>query len=222
MIQRDRGTAPSEESPACRPRTVFAPRTRIRSATAVFLAAALALAGCASDPLADQYRAGSNKGYIAGDGTVETYPLDDREGAASFSGETETGETISSEDLAGNVAVLNFWYAACPPCRAEARDLEALNQQFLPDGVRFVGVNVRDEGGTAIAFADTFGVTYPSILDYRTAAVQLAFSDTIPPNAVPTTLVLDRQGRVAARILGQVSEPSILETIIRDTVAEDG
>ncbi|WP_366073874.1 TlpA disulfide reductase family protein [Naasia sp.] len=191
-------------------------------AVAALLAAGLLLAGCTSDRLADEYRAGSNKGYIAGDGTVATFPVDDRLSPDPFSGETDTGDELSSADLAGEVTVLNFWYASCPPCRAEAPDLEALNQEFGADGVRFVGVNVRDEAGTSHSFAKTFGLTYPSIVDYRTAAVQLAFSKTISPNAVPTTLVLDRKGRVAARILGQVTEPSTLQTIIRETVEETG
>ncbi|HSP53630.1 MAG TPA: TlpA family protein disulfide reductase, partial [Cryobacterium sp.] len=63
-------------------------------------------------------------------------------------------------------------------------------------------------------------ITYPSVMDVDTGSMQLAFSGSIPPNAVPTTLVLDRSGRVAARILGAVSEPSILETFVRDAIAE--
>ncbi len=192
---------------------------RLLAAVSLVLAA-VTLAGCGSDPLAEQYRAGSGKDYIAGDGTVETYAAGERKAPDEFSGDTDQGGALSSADLTGEVTVLNFWYASCPPCRAEAPDLQALAEQFEPDGVQFVGVNTRDEAGTASAFADTFGITYPSILDFRTASVQLAFSNTIPPNAVPTTLVLDREGRIAARILGQVTEPSILETIIRDTVAE--
>ena len=192
---------------------------RLLAVAAVVLAATI-LAGCGSDPLAEQYRAGSEKDYIAGDGTVETYAPDDRRSPDAFSGETDQGGALGSEDLAGDVTVLNFWYASCPPCRAEAPDLQALADRFADDGVRFVGVNTRDEAGTAAAYAKTFGLTYPSILDYRSAEVQLAFSDSIPPNAVPTTLVLDREGRIAARILGQITEPSILRSIITDTVAE--
>jgi len=192
---------------------------RLLAAIALVLAA-VTLAGCGTDPLAEQYRAGSEKDYIAGDGTVETYAADERRSPDEFSGETDQGGTLGSEELIGEVSVLNFWYAGCPPCRAEAPDLQALADEFADDGVQFVGVNTRDEAGTAAAFADTFGVTYPSLLDYKTAAVQLAFSAAIPPNAVPTTLVLDREGRIAARILGQVTEPSILRAIITDTVAE--
>ncbi|MFD1715273.1 TlpA family protein disulfide reductase [Amnibacterium flavum] len=194
---------------------------RSASARIVAVAAALLLlAGCSSDPLADQYREGSGKDYIAGDGTVETYSGASRGEPVSFGGETDDGSEFSSDDALGEVVVVNFWYAQCPPCRAEAADLQSLSDEFEPDGVQFVGVNTRDEAGTAQAFAKQFGVTYPSVLDYKEAGVQLAFSSSIPPNAVPTTLVLDRQGRVAARILGQVTEPTTLETIIRETAAE--
>lgn len=193
---------------------------RVRALAAVAIAAALVLTGCTNDPLADQYREGSGKDYIAGDGTVETFAIESRGEPVDFSGTTETGDVFASEDARGDVLVVNFWYAQCPPCRAEARDLQSIAADSEADGVQFVGVNTRDEAGTATAFATEFGVTYPSILDYKDAGVQLAFSARIPPNAVPTTLVLDREGRVAARILGQVTERSILETIIRETADE--
>jgi thiol-disulfide isomerase/thioredoxin len=182
-------------------------------------AVVLALAGCSSDSLADQYREGSGKDYIAGDGSVATYSIDSRTDPVAFSGETEDGETYDSADSLGEVVVVNFWYAQCPPCRAEARDLESIANETAPDGVGFVGVNVRDEAATAQAFNDQFGVTYPSILDYQDASVQLAFSANIPPNAMPATLILDREGRVAARILGQ-ADPSTLRTLITETAAE--
>ena len=87
-------------------------------------------------------------------------------------------------------------------------------------GVAFVGVNVRDQAGTAASFEQTYGVTYPSILDVNEGTVQLAFAGDVPPAAVPTTIVLDRQGRVAARVLGQLTDASILESIIDDLLAE--
>jgi peroxiredoxin len=175
--------------------------------------------GCAADPLAEQYREGSNKGYVAGDGTVTEWPSADRGDPVVFDGTLENGDVIQSSDLAGQVVVVNFWYAACAPCRAEAPDLESLHQQFKNDGATFLGVNVRDQPETALAFAETYGVTYPSIidLDKRTG---LSFAGLFAPNAVPTTLVLDASGRVAARIVGRVSEPSILETLIEDLIAE--
>lgn len=180
---------------------------------------ALTLTGCSSDPLAEQYREGSNKNYIAGDGSVTEILLENRGEPITFSGTTETGEKVSSQQYLGNVLVVNFWYAGCAPCRAEAGDLEEVYQETAPSGVNFLGVNVRDQAATAVSFNERFGVTYPSIMDQNGQA-QLSFASQVPPNAVPTTLVLDAQGRVAARILGQLQDPSILLTLINDVAAE--
>jgi thiol-disulfide isomerase/thioredoxin len=189
------------------------------SAIAVALACALLLSGCASDPLADQYRAGSGKNYIAGDGSVTEIVPENRSDAVVFEGVDESGGTISSRELLGEVIVVNFWYAGCAPCRAEAPVLEEAFEESASTGVAFVGVNVRDQAETAQTFNAEFGVTYSSIIDTNGQA-QLAFATNVPPNAVPTTLVLDRQGRVAARILGQLKNASILTTIISDVAAE--
>ncbi|MCX6495560.1 MAG: TlpA disulfide reductase family protein [Actinobacteria bacterium] len=189
------------------------------SAIAVALACALLLSGCASDPLADQYRAGSGKNYIAGDGSVTEIVPENRSDAVVFEGVDESGATISSRELSGEVIVVNFWYAGCAPCRAEAPVLEEAFEDSASTGVAFVGVNVRDQAETAQTFNKEFGVTYSSIIDTNGQA-QLAFATNVPPNAVPTTLVLDRQGRVAARILGQLKNASILTTIISDVAAE--
>ncbi|MCJ1696638.1 TlpA family protein disulfide reductase [Rathayibacter caricis] len=195
-------------------------RRRVVAATALALVAGAVLAGCTQDPLADQYRSGSNKGYISGDGTVTEIAATDRSDPIVFSGTDENGEAIDSDDLAGRVVVVNFWYASCAPCRAEAADLESVNAEFDGQDVSFVGVNVRDQAPQAAAFAKTYGITYPSIVDVDGSA-QLAFSGKVPPNAVPTTLVLDREGRVASRILGQLQEASILSTLVGDTLAEE-
>lgn len=186
---------------------------------ALLVAASLALAGCSTDPLADQYRDGDSKNYIAGDGTVTEIAAEDRGAPVEYQGTDTSGATISSSDLAGKVVVMNFWYAECAPCRAEAPDLEKLAAQYDGKGAEFLGVNVRNQAATAESFAQTYGITYPSIVD-TDGALQLAFSGAVAPNAVPTTLVIDAEGRVAARILGQVTEPSTLDTLIRDTIAE--
>jgi len=196
------------------------PRSRLLQAATGLLALGLLLTGCASDPLADQYRAGSNKGYVAGDGSVTEIAVADRGQPIRYSGITEHGKPLSSADYAGQVVVVNFWYGSCAPCRAEAPALKKLNTEFDGKGASFIGVNVRDQAANAIAFNDTYSITYPSVIDVNDGGMQLAFSDRIPPNAVPTTLVLDKQGRVAARILGQITSPSILSTLISDTIAE--
>ena len=182
---------------------------------------ALSFTGCSSDPLAEQYREGSNKNYIAGDGSVTEITLENRGDVITFSGTTETGASVSSADYLGNVLVVNFWYAGCAPCRAEAPDLEQVYTDTAPSGVNFLGVNVRDQAATIDSFNVRFGITYPSIID-QDGQAQLAFAAQVPPNAVPTTLILDAQGRVAARILGQLKDPSILSTLITDIAAESG
>jgi len=192
--------------------------SRFRIAAAAALAVgALLLAGCTNDPLAQQYLEGSNKNYISGDGTVTEVPLSDRGAAVEFTGTDENGDPITSSDYAGRVLVLNFWYAGCAPCRAEAPALEKLNGEYAGQDVSFLGVNVRDQPATAISFAENYGVTYPSVVD-TDGAMQLAFAGTVAPNAVPTTLVIDPQGRVAARILGQLTDPSILDTLIKSNL----
>lgn len=193
-----------------------------KAIAAVAIAGVFLLTGCTSDdPLAEQYREGSGKNYIAGDGTVTEIAPESRGEVITFSGTTETGETVSSEDYLGNALVVNFWYAGCAPCRAEAPVLETVYTEEKDSGVSFLGVNVRDQAATAITFNKTFGVTYPSIID-QDGQAQLAFASNVPPNAVPTTLVIDKQGRVAARILGQVKDASILKTLIEDVNNEPG
>ncbi|MDT0119020.1 MULTISPECIES: TlpA family protein disulfide reductase [Kocuria] len=178
----------------------------------------LALTGCAEeDSLAQQANSGDQKGYIAGDGTVSEYPAGERGEPVQFTGTLFDGTELSAEDLRGRPALLNFWYAGCAPCRVEAPDLKELAQRF--DGqAAFYGVNLRDERPTAEAFERTFEIPYPSFRD-KDGGVLMALSAYVPSQAVPTTLVLDAEGRVAARILG-IADRSVLETLLEDTVAE--
>ena len=187
---------------------------------AVAAASALLLTGCTSDPLAEQFREGSGKNYIAGDGTISEFPEPQRGEPIEFSGETVDGGDFESADSLGEVTIVNFWYAGCAPCRVEAPILEEVSQRFDGEGVTFVGVNVRDQAGTAASFEKTYGVTYPSILDVESGTAQLAFAGPVPPAAVPTTIVLDQEGRVAARVLGQLTDASILAAIIDSLLAE--
>jgi len=178
----------------------------------------LALAGCASDPLAEQYADGSGQGYISGDGAYTELPPAERTRSIEFEGLDEFGKTVSSAAFVGEVYVVNFWFAGCPPCRAEAPDLKALSEEYSQ--VPFLGVNIRDSSDLALTFAREFEIEYPSILDASTASVQLAFSGLVAPDAVPTTLVMDREGRVAGRISGLIREPDILAAMIDTVLAE--
>ncbi|GAA1997608.1 TlpA family protein disulfide reductase [Microbacterium pumilum] len=195
---------------------------RGRAAASALLSAALiaGLVGCSNDPLADQYRAGDNKGYIAGDFRVVEIPAADRGDPVEFEGTTESGDSVSSGDFAGGVLVVNFWYAACGPCRAEAPDLEKAYSAFEGQDVAFLGINTVDAPQAAAAFADTYGISYPSVMAAQDGAVKLAFAERTPINATPTTLVLDGEGRVAARIIGQLPDDSFLTTLVRDALDE--
>lgn len=193
-------------------------RTKRRlTLTALGLALTVLLTGCTENV---DNLTGGTQGSAAStgmNGAIQEYRTP--KAAVTFSGKTVTGGTFRSSDYRGRVLVVNFWYAGCPPCRKEAPTLRQLSGRFAKQGVQFVGVNVRDQAPTAAAFDREFSISYPSILDADSGTVQLAFSQNIQANAVPTTLVLDRQGRVRARILGGIPAPSILATLISDAVA---
>lgn len=181
--------------------------------------AMLALGGCASrDPLANAVNAGT---VSTGNGAVIEFAADHRGAALDFAtSDTTDGSTVSTDALRGHVVVVNFWYASCPPCRREAPTLAKLATAYADKGVKFVGVNVYDAAAVANAFDRTFGITYPNVLDVDTATVRLAFGTTVPPNTTPTTIVLDTQGRVAARVSGAITDASILEGLLDSTLAE--
>lgn len=193
-------------------------RWRRAAASVLALTLAAGLAACTSDPLAEQYREGDNKGFIAADGfRVVEIPEAERTNPIEFEAVLDNGETATSADYAGDVLVVNFWYAACAPCRVEAPELAEVHESFRDDGVDFLGVNLYDGAEASQAFAKTYGIEYPSALTTVDGSIKLAFAGETPLNAVPVTLVLDRDGRVAARLIGQISDASILETLVRDT-----
>lgn len=195
---------------------------RLAASVAVVAALTAGLAACSNDPLAEQYRAGDNKGYIAANGfEIKEIPVAERGESVEFEGVTETGETVGSADYAGNVLVVNFWYANCAPCRAEADDLEAAYQAVKEGGTAFLGINTSDSADAAIAFAKTYDVTYPSLITIEDRAVKLAFAQHTSLAATPTTLILDAEGRVAARIIGPVKEASILEAMVTTIATEN-
>lgn len=191
-------------------------------ALAPAVAVLLAVTGCtASDPLSQQARAGDAKNYVSGDGTITTLAPGEREDPVELAGESTHGKQVDVAAWRGDVVVLNVWYAACAPCRAEAPDLAEVSAEYADDGVRFLGINTRDDAANATAFERTYGLGYPSLLDATSGEALLALRGKVPPQAVPTTLVLDRQGRVAARVLGRV-EGSTLRGLLDDVLAEAG
>lgn len=191
-------------------------RPTLRPAVALVAVAlaAVALSGCTSR---DGIAGDPGAGYVSGDGSVLVLAADARTEVPAWGGPTVDGARIDSADLDG-VVVLNFWYAGCPPCRLEAPDLQEVAAEY-GDRVTFVGVNVRDSAPTARSFEEEFGVEFDSILDVESRDVLSAFAGDVPPSAVPTTLVLDARGRVAARISGQLPSPTTLSDILDDILA---
>lgn len=114
--------------------------------------------------------------------------------------------------------VLNVWGSWCSPCRAEAPDLARVSRETYDSGVRFVGIDTRDTDDAARAFTRSFHITYPSIIDEQ-GELLLGFSGVIPISAVPSTVVIDRDGGVAARVVGRVDEAT-LRGLIDDELEE--
>lgn len=174
------------------------------------------LAGCSPDTSASSDVA--DQGYQSGDGSTTTWSVADRPGPVDVAGTDFEGSAQDVADWRGDVVVLNTWYAACPPCRAEAPDLVALATDYADQGVHVLGINGTDAAGAAQAFQRQFEVPYPSLADTDGSAVA-ALQGTVPVNAVPTTVVLDREGRVAARILG-LADATTLRTVVDDLLEE--
>ncbi|TQS39745.1 TlpA family protein disulfide reductase [Cryptosporangium phraense] len=165
-------------------------------ARGVALAALAALAACSTGADAvDQESGGSNR-FVAGSGASKFYDAGDRTQAPNISGTLLDGGTFALDQARGDVVVFNFWGSWCAPCRAEADDLERVYTATKASGVRFVGVNVKDTESRAKAFDVNFKMTYPSLFDSAgRVALQLK---AVPPNAIPATIIVDRQGRIAA------------------------
>ena len=184
----------------------------------------IGLTGCSQpvDQLAADYREGIGQNYISGDGAYVFIEPGSRGESVTFSGELDMGGDFDSAEFAGQPLLVNFWYAGCPPCRLEAKDLQELNNTFSPEGMGFVGINIYDQRATSLTFAEEFGITYPSILDAGSGLARLSFAGQITPNAVPTTLILDSDHRVAARVSGLITDMPLLKRMIQDVLSEAG
>ena len=171
-------------------------------------------AGCAGQRSSDP-----GQRFISGDGVIEQIPADQRDDVAPITGKLLDGRSFDSRDLAGKVVVYNVWGSWCAPCRKEAPALRKVSEETRGKGVRFVGIDVKDNDGPAIAFERSFDITYPSIRTADSPKALLAFGTTLPPSAVPSTLVIDRQGRIAARVIG-ASSYATLTALIDDVLEE--
>jgi thiol-disulfide isomerase/thioredoxin len=172
------------------------------------LAGLLLLAGCASGTEDVAVNDGGEFRFVATTPSGEVIPPEDRASAPEFSGTLLGGGTFSSEELSGDVAVLNFWGSWCGPCRVETPEFQEVYADVRDDGVQFLGLNVKETSEQfALAFVERFGIEFPSLYDPR-GEVALAFRD-YPATAIPSTIVLDRDQRVAAVYTGEVAQDDL-------------
>jgi len=180
----------------------------------------LGVSACGSDAnsIAAQARSGDGKGYVSGDGTIERLAPDQRSSALTLSGTTLQGTPWKVANARNHVLVLNVWGQWCGPCVAEMPHLQQVWLQLSAAGrpVEFMGINSRDGVETAKAFMRTNKITYPSLVDDGGATL-LALRGKA--NTTPTTLILDRQGRIAARVSGPVSAGT-LSGLVNDVLGE--
>ncbi|CAL9539783.1 TlpA family protein disulfide reductase [Streptomyces griseomycini] len=199
-------------------RTTRALRVRRRAVLAAgAAAAALLVSACGSGGTTG---GGGDTNFVTGTDGISTVAKGERAAAPDLSGETLEGEQLDVADYRGKVVVLNVWGSWCNPCRAEAEHFAKVSKEYADQGVQFVGINTRDTNTrSALAFEEEFGIDYPSLYD-PTGKLMLRFEKgTLTPQAIPSTLVLDRDGRIAARSLSALSEERLLK-MLEPVVAE--
>jgi thiol-disulfide isomerase/thioredoxin len=185
---------------------------RLLLAALLLVAAGAGLSACSSSGTGD-------KGYVDGQGIVTRLPVAQRKLPGVVAGTTLEGRDLNLKAYAGKVVVLNVWGSWCAPCRQEAPTLAAAARQLRPDGVVFLGVNTKDNSAdNALAFQRHFAVPYPSFFD-PSGRTLLAFRGTLPPSAIPSTVVIDAKGRVAASILGEVPSQRTLVELVQDVAS---
>ncbi|MEV0582996.1 TlpA disulfide reductase family protein [Nonomuraea sp. NPDC050310] len=173
---------------------------------------AVVATGCAGSQ-GGQPQAGDTR-FVAGDGKMQTFAAADRKPAPDIKGETLDGGQVALSQYKGKVVVLNFWASWCNPCRAEAPILKDVAAKTKASGVEFLGVDFKDTKTEALAFERSEQPGYPSLFD-QPGKVALAFQGTVPPAAIPSTLIIDKQGRVAARALGAIKYTDLMTTVTK-------
>lgn len=189
------------------------PRRLLAPVLAAGLTCLLLLTGCTS------LSGTGDQGFVTNDGSVKEVATTDRGDAISLTGSDLDGHDLDLASFRGKPVVVVVWGSWCTPCRAEAPDVVAAANE-LGDRAQFVGVNIRD-GSTdqAKSFVRRFHVPYPSYYSPDGRAL-LAFSGTLTPNSIPSFVVLDQQGRVAASIIGQLPSRTTLVDVVKDVSKE--
>ncbi|WP_035858224.1 TlpA disulfide reductase family protein [Kitasatospora cheerisanensis] len=178
----------------------------------------LTLVGCSSGSSTSS--SGEGTGLVSVKGGVATAAPGHREEAPDISGATLDGGPVKLSDYRGKVVVLNLWGSWCSACRTEAAGLQELWQKYQGQDVQFLGINTRDnDPANAIAFEKNKGVTFPSLYDPDGTQILRFPKGNLNPQAIPTTMVIDRDGRMAARVFGARGSEDI-DAMIRPVLAE--
>ena len=168
----------------------------------------LTAGACDSGAIGNSGPGSNGQSFVSGSPGTTVYGTASGPVAPRVAGRLLSGSRFNLAADHGHVVVLNFWGSWCTPCRAEAPSLSQLSRHFTASGVRFLGVDIRDSPATAEAFLRDFHISYPSLNDPGDE-IALDFRDTVPPAGIPTTLVIGRDGRITARVIGEVSYPGL-------------
>ncbi|WP_031225124.1 TlpA family protein disulfide reductase [Streptomyces roseochromogenus] len=192
-------------------------RSRAVLLSAVAAVAALTLSACGKGGTSG---GGGNTNFVTGNNGVDTVPQGKRDAAPDLSGRTIDGKTLDVAAYKGQVVVVNVWGSWCSPCREEAQYFAKVSKQYEGKGVEFVGINTRDTSTTpAVNFEKEHGITYPSLYD-PTGKLMLRFKKgTLNPQLIPSTLVIDKHGKVAARALEALDDTALLK-MLKPVLAE--
>ncbi|MFD3542048.1 TlpA family protein disulfide reductase [Streptomyces sp. NPDC058662] len=190
--------------------------------TAVTVAGVLTTASCTGADGGAKGSGSAGGNYVTGPSGISTVARGKRDEAPKLDGESVAGEPLDVTALKGKVVVLNVWGSWCPPCRAEAPNFAKVSKELADAGadVAFVGINTRDNSRqNAVSFEQSYGIAYPSLYD-PDGKLMLRFpKGTLNPKAIPSTIILDKDGRIAARVLVAISEEQ-LRSMIDPILAE--
>ncbi|MGW0121600.1 TlpA family protein disulfide reductase [Streptomyces sp. NPDC003327] len=183
------------------------------------LSAALALSACGGD--GNGTSGGGNTNYVTSKGGISTVAKGERESINQIAGETLDGERLDVADLKGKVVVLNAWGSWCGPCRAEASHFAKVANDLKGEDVAFVGLNTRDANKQqALTFEEDYQVPYPSLYDPQGKLILFGFpKGTLSLQGIPSTVVLDKEGKIAARALMAIDEGklrSMIEPLLKE------